>query len=162
VLGITVLGGVQLHRAEASSPVILSLSKNLEPPDERGLVDAQEFHFEDQRRIWRNHTAGALLAIAQAGRNRELADAADFHPGHALIPALDNLPGSQLKCERLPVVLRRIKLRPVRQPPRVMDRHTLAGFRDRPRADLLVFHFQLGRTRGRLRRRICRRLIVTS
>ncbi len=77
-------------------------------------------------------------------------------------------PRSQLERERLSVILRRIKLRAVGQPARVMNRHALARQGFVARADLGVFHFQFGhnnswlgcRSGGWLRRCSSRWLLV--
>lgn len=58
-------------------------------------ADFQQFDIEEQRGIGWNISAGALLAVAQFGRDDQLAFAADLHAGHALIPAFDDFAGAQ-------------------------------------------------------------------
>src|SRR5262245_34814650 len=74
------------------------------------LANLQEFHFEEQRRIGRDHAAGAARAVAELGRDGELALAADLHACDALVPALDHVALAERKHERLAAVLARVEL----------------------------------------------------
>src|SRR5688500_7912896 len=73
------------------------------------LLHIQQLDFENQRRIRRNHPAGAPRAIAELGRDDEQALASDLHAGHALVPALDHPAASQGKRER-PAPARAVEL----------------------------------------------------
>src|SRR5205823_8705469 len=92
----------------------------------RRSADAEQLHFEHQRRVRRNHSARARLAVAQFRRNGELALSPDFHARHALVPALDHLPAPEREAERLPAVLGRIELLSVGEPARVVHADLLA------------------------------------
>jgi hypothetical protein len=63
---------------------------------------------------------GAALAVTQMRRNGELAHAAFFHAGDALVPAADDLTGAQLEAERVVAVLARVELASVGEPAGVM------------------------------------------
>src|SRR4029077_18192860 len=109
------------------------------------LFHFEELDVEQQRRIGRNRAAGAALAVSELGRNDERARAADFHPGHALVPAANDLPAPQLERERLAMVLRAVELLAVFigglrvvQPPGVVHGDLTAALRLRASADLAV------------------------
>src|SRR4051812_10375589 len=79
-------------------------------------------------------------AVSQICRNNELPVTTDFHPGNALIPAGDDLPGPQSKAERLIAIAAAVELLPIRQPARVVDRHgaVCGGFGALTRGDVLI------------------------
>src|ERR1700694_643087 len=78
------------------------------------LANLQQFHFKKKRCIRRDRAAGAARAVAELGRDGELARAADLHAGHALVPALDHVPLAEREHERLAAVLARVELAALR------------------------------------------------
>lgn len=91
------------------------------------LPHAQQVDHEDQGLAAFDDPAGALLAVSQMGRNRHPAPTADPHTGHALVPTLDHLTGTEAELERLVAIPGGIELllsRPGH--PYVMDRDLLA------------------------------------
>src|SRR5439155_26894879 len=74
------------------------------------LLHVEQLHIEYQGGVGRNRAAGAGRAIAQVGRNRELALAADAHALHALVPALDHLAAAELKLEWLAAIQAAVEL----------------------------------------------------
>src|SRR5882672_7717154 len=95
------------------------------------LTNFEQLDFENQRGVGRDHAAGAASAVAELGRDGELALAADLHPGHALVPALDHLAAPQRKLEGLAAVLARVeflaRLACVEEPAGVVHLDVLAG-----------------------------------
>src|SRR3954447_20958385 len=79
----------------------------------RRSADAEQLDVEHQRRVRRDHTAGAAAAIAERRRNDERALAADLHAGDALIPAGDHLAAAEHERERLVAIARAVGLRPM-------------------------------------------------
>src|SRR5688572_32148074 len=69
-------------------------------------ADVEELDLEDQGGVRRNDGREAARAVAEVGRDHELALAADLHAGDALVPALDDLAGAELEVERLVAVAR--------------------------------------------------------
>lgn len=53
--------------------------------------DCQQVHDEDQRRARRDQRGGRLSAVGETRGNDDLAPAADPHPPHSPVPALDDL-----------------------------------------------------------------------
>ena len=53
--------------------------------------------------------------------------AADLHARDALVPAPDDLAGSEPEAKRVAAVARAVELAPVGQPARVVDGHLLSG-----------------------------------
>jgi hypothetical protein len=84
-----------------------------------------------QRRVRRDHAAGAARAVAELGRDHEHARAAFLHALHALVPALDDMAGAEVELERVVAVLARIELGALDavlvQPAGVVDRDRRAG-----------------------------------
>src|SRR5687767_3100048 len=91
------------------------------------LSNSQQLDLEDQCCIGRYDAARAARAVAERGRNGQLALAADLHALHALVPALDHAPGAEWKHERIVAVLAGIELRAVGEPAGVVNRDALAG-----------------------------------
>src|ERR1700722_1112326 len=56
---------------------------------------------EDQGLAWLDGVARAPAAVAEVGRDDQLAAAAHLHALHALVPALDDLPDTEAELERL-------------------------------------------------------------
>src|SRR5690606_31133106 len=102
------------HRMAGSSHGTIALKQFLDL--QLGLVLRQQFDPEPPRGVRRNHTARTARAIAQFGRNGELALAADLHALHTLVPATDHLAAAEAELERLVAVLARIELGAVGQP----------------------------------------------
>ena len=69
---------------------------------------------------------GAAGAVAEVGRDDEGALAADFHAGHAFVPAFDHLALAEGERERLVAVARAVELGAVEQPAGVVDGYRLA------------------------------------
>src|SRR6201999_1021763 len=67
-------------------------------------LHAEQFDFEQKRRIGRNDTTGAARAIAEFGRDDECAFAADLHGGDTLVPAADDLPLTDAELKRLATI----------------------------------------------------------
>src|SRR3954468_3171042 len=103
-----------------------SVRRNTTAPAERTvrfsetLTNFEQLDFEEQRGIRRDDAAGAARAVAELGRDRQLALAADLHAGHAFVPAADHVPLAEREHERLAAVLARVELaafRAVREQP---------------------------------------------
>src|SRR4029078_2332269 len=114
-------------------------------------ADVEQLDVEDQRRVGRDSAAGAARAVAELRGNHERALATDLHPGDALIPTGDHLPGAELELERIVAVARAVELlavmvglRAVVQPPGVVHRHALAPGRVSAVADLAIGNLQAG------------------
>src|SRR5215212_3855706 len=65
-----------------------------------GLADLRQVDDEDERLV-RADRRLALGAVGEVGRDDEQPAAALLHPGHALVPARDDLAGAQRERERL-------------------------------------------------------------
>src|SRR3990172_186081 len=93
----------------------------------------EQLDFENQRRVRRDRAAGAARAVAELGRNDELAPPAHLHALHAFVPALDDVAGGEREFERGAALLARIELAAllaaVEQPPGVVHADFLAGAR---------------------------------
>src|SRR4051794_12955928 len=76
----------------------------------RRSADAEQLDVEHQRRVRRDHTAGAAAAVAERRRNDERALAADLHAGDPLIPAGDHLAAAEHERERLVAIARAVEL----------------------------------------------------
>src|SRR5262245_59019520 len=74
------------------------------------LLQVEELHLEQQRRVRRDHPAGAARAVAEVGRDQQRALAADLHAGHALVPALDDLALAEAERERAAAIERAVEL----------------------------------------------------
>src|SRR4051794_22653307 len=72
--------------------------------------DLLEVHHEDERLTRRDRGRRPGRAVAQVGRDDQLAAAAHAHAGDALVPALDHLAGAELERERLAAVPRGVEL----------------------------------------------------
>ena len=57
-----------------------------------------------------DRAGGAAVAVGEAGRDDELAAAADLHALHALVPAGDDLADAELEAQRLAPVPARVEL----------------------------------------------------
>src|SRR6266496_1083848 len=114
------------------------------PP--RWLLHAEQLDIEHQRGVGRDRPAGAARAVAEIGRDDEGALAADFHPGDALIPALDDLPRAQAEGEGLAAVERAVEFGALRtvivQPSGVMHADLVALCRFSAGADIGVGVFE--------------------
>src|SRR5207244_256936 len=64
------------------------------------LLHVDQLDVEDQRGVGRDHARRAALAVAERGRDGELALAPHLHPGDALVPALDDVGRADLERER--------------------------------------------------------------
>src|SRR3954467_10501675 len=114
-----------------------SVRRNTTAPAERTvrfsetLTNFEQLDFEEQRGICWDDAARAARTVAEVGRNRQLALAADLHAGHAFVPAADHVPFSERENERLAAVLARIELAALRavreQPAGVVHGHFAAG-----------------------------------
>src|SRR5664279_693839 len=93
---------------------------------------AQQLDFEDQRRVRRNHAAGAAGPVAELGRDHEDAGAALLHALHAFVPARDDAARAEVELERVVAVLARIEFRALDavfvEPAGVVHRDRRAGF----------------------------------
>ena len=86
----------------------------------------QQFHFEDQRGVGRDHPAGPALAVGQVGGDHQLALAAHLHARYPLIPAADHPATAQGKGEGPPAVAA-VKFRAILEGAAVVDRDHLAA-----------------------------------
>src|SRR5262249_35450632 len=112
------------------------------------LADPEQFHLEHERGIGRNDASGAARAVAERGRDGELARAADLHALHALVPALDDVAAAEREYERVAAVLARIELRAVGEPAGVVDLDALTGGGERSVADYDVIDDETGGAGG--------------
>jgi hypothetical protein len=71
----------------------------------RAVENFQQFHFEDQRGIRRDHAAGTARAVAKVWRDGELARAADLHALHAFVPAGNDLAAAEREVEGVVTIL---------------------------------------------------------
>jgi hypothetical protein len=104
--------------------------------------DAEQLDLEHQRRIRRDHAARAARAIREVRRNGELALAADFHAGDALVPASDHLPPAEAEFERIVAIDARVELLAVGEPAGVMQGDVVTRCGDRAVAADEVFDDQ--------------------
>ena len=82
------------RRLEGAAPGPLRARPRVRPPDS----DAEQLDLEHQRRVRRDHAAGAARAVAELGRDRQHARAADLHALHAFVPAADHLAGAEVEA----------------------------------------------------------------
>src|SRR3954468_14515491 len=73
-------------------------------------LHAEQFDFEEQGRIGRDHAAGPSFAVGEFGREQEQSLAADPHRGDALVPTLDDLALAECELEGLIPVVRTVEL----------------------------------------------------
>src|SRR4051794_37395540 len=73
------------------------------------LLNAKQFDVEDQRRVGRDRARRAARTVAEIGRDRQGALAADLHAGDALVPALDHLVRPEAERERLAAIDRAVE-----------------------------------------------------
>src|SRR4051794_8980410 len=67
-------------------------------------ADGGQAHHEAEGPARLIAAAGPALAVAEVRRDRQLAAAADLHPGDALVPAADDHAGAEPERERLAAV----------------------------------------------------------
>ena len=69
--------------------------------EDRGRDDVEQFYIEDQVGIgWNHAVTSAAWAVSHVRGNDQGAFATDFHPRHALIPALNHAMFAKGKTER--------------------------------------------------------------
>src|SRR5690606_14806769 len=114
-------------RGRANSPRTAGTSR-------ASAADVEQFDLEHQRGAWRDHLARAALAVAQPGRDVQLAPAAGPHAGHAFVPAADDPAGAEPEHEGLATIARAVEPGPapvgrvlVVQPAGVVDADLVAG-----------------------------------
>src|SRR5687768_11961848 len=73
-------------------------------------VDAEEVDDEDEGLAAFDDSTGAGSAVAEVGRDRDATATADLHPGDPLVPALDDLTGTQTEVEGLAAIPGRVEL----------------------------------------------------
>src|SRR3569623_115473 len=95
--------------------------------DKKDSVDAQQFHFDHQGGVRRDHAAGTARPVGQFRRDGELALAADLHAGHTLVPARDDLAHAELEIERIVAVDAGVEFLAVGEPASVVHRYVLSG-----------------------------------
>ncbi len=117
-----------------------------------GSAHADEVDDEDERLVGADDAARAALAVGEVGRDRDAAAPTDFHAGHSLVPARDDLPLAEAELEGVAAIPRGVEL--VARGPRhadVVDLDDAAG--DRLVAvtdgDVLDFELVRGRRVGR-------------
>src|SRR5215471_14933610 len=110
------------------------------------LLHLQELDVEDQGGVGRDRPGRAAGAIAELWRDRQSPLAADLHAGHALVPAGDDLLGTERKLERLAAIDRAVELLAlgavIRQPPGVVHRDLVSGSSDGTVAGLCLGVFK--------------------
>ena len=108
---------------------------------EATAVTLQQFDFENERRIGRNHTACAAHAVAELRRNGQTPHAAHLHALHAFVPALDDHAAAEYERERIVPILARIELLAIGEPARVVNGDRAPGrcLRTRAFGQILVF-----------------------
>ena len=87
------------------------------------------YHREVKRGVGRNHTAGPAGPIPKRSRNDDVALLPNLHLEHGLVPPSNHLPDPGAERQRLPAVVRGVKLLGALegiQPPRVVDVDGLA------------------------------------
>src|SRR5262249_2152196 len=98
-----------------------------------GLLHLQELDVEDQGGIGWNRTGSTARAIAELGRDRQSALAADLHAGHTFVPAGNDLLGTERELEGLAAIDGAVELLAlgavVRQPAGVVHGDFVAGSR---------------------------------
>src|ERR1700686_5595464 len=131
-------------RACASSPPGFA-AKGATGLESAVSAEAEQLHLEDQRGVGRDDPTCALGAVAQLGRNGELALAAHLHGRDAFAPAGDDLALAAGKLEGVAVVARGVELLPVGEPARVMHAHELTLLGGGPGTFHQVLDLQLRR-----------------
>src|ERR1700710_591646 len=71
-----------------------------------GSAHADEIDDEDQGLVGTDDAARAALAVGEHGRDGDAPAAAHAHPGHALVPARDDLALAEAELERAAAVPR--------------------------------------------------------
>jgi len=74
------------------------------------VTDPDEVDHEYQRLVGTDDVAGAALAVTEPRRDGDAAATADLHPGHALVPALDDLTLGETELEGVAAVPRGVEL----------------------------------------------------
>src|SRR5687767_8825346 len=74
------------------------------------VLDLEQLHLKVELGVRRDDVAGALGAVAEIGRNDQLANAAHLHAGDAFVPALDDPAGAERELKRLAAVLAAVEL----------------------------------------------------
>src|SRR5260221_8840894 len=104
------------------------------PDRPSSLFHVDQLDVENERRVGRNHSAGAALAVAHVGRNDQRALAANLHSRDTHVPALDHAAAAHWKVEWHVAIPRTVELAAlvvglgrVVQPPCVLDNRHLAG-----------------------------------
>ena len=90
-------------------------------------IDFEKFNVEMKGRVRRDHAPRASGSIPFLGGDFEPTLAADFHSGHAHVPAFDDASLTERERERLATIARAIELRAVVEGPGVMHRDVVAG-----------------------------------
>src|SRR4051812_17484840 len=82
----------------------------LKPRLDDALLRRDQVDLEHERRIRRDHAAGATGTVAEFGGNRQHAGAAGGHALHAFIPALDDHALVEAEHEGLAAILAGVEL----------------------------------------------------
>lgn len=90
------------------------------------LFDSEELDVEDESGAGRDDARVTALAVSVVGAASQLCLGSNRHPRNTLIPAFDDLAGSDFELERLSAVTRRIELLAVGQSSSVMNLNSLA------------------------------------
>src|SRR5690606_29192674 len=80
-------------------------------PVRPGSADAEEVHHEDEGLVRGDDPAGPLRSVAEVRRDRDAAPAAQPHACDALVPPVDDLPGSEAEPEGVATVPGGVELR---------------------------------------------------
>src|SRR5689334_13519004 len=109
-------------------------------------VDAEQFHFEHQRRVRRDDAAGAARPVRKRRWDDQLARAADLHSFHTFVPAFDHAPRSERELKRVVAIFARVEFFAVSEPAGVVHSHRLTGRRGCAIADGKFFDDEPART----------------
>src|SRR5882724_10371363 len=101
------------------------------------LLELEQLDLEHQRRVGRDHAAGAARAVTELGRDQQRALRPDLHAGNAFVPALDDLPVAEREGEGAAAIERAVELGALGavdpEPSGVVHHASLAGGRGRTR-----------------------------
>lgn len=84
-------------------------------------LDADQLRLEDEGGVGGDDATGAAGTVAELGGDGELALLANLHAEEALVPALDDLAGTDGEVQRVTAVVARVELVTVRQRALVVD-----------------------------------------
>src|SRR5258707_3591814 len=99
--------GASARRCASSTAIRSPVATLLLGP---ALLHVDERDVEDEIGVGRHGVAGAVVAVAELGRDAQLAAPAHLHTVEALFPAADDLAGAELERERFVAIDRAVEL----------------------------------------------------